>query len=407
MLIGVDASRAARGMRTGTEAYSIHLIRALIATVSEHRFRLYTPIPLPADIWSTLPPQQAIAAEVEAPRRPLPSIVDIQSADSRLQTQVIPFPRLWTHLRLAWEVRRSPPDVLFVPAHVMPLVCPVPTVVTVHDLGYLHHPESHRSFDRWYLDWTTRRHARLAAHIIADSQATRTDLIRHCDASPERITVVYPGCDESLKRVEDPTTIAAARARNGIDGCTHEARCGYLLYLGTLQPRKNLVRLVEAFARLEPSKRKLKLVLAGKRGWQYDDLFARVRSLGLQDQVVFTGYVVDSDKAALLSGAIALVYPSLYEGFGLPVLEAMACGTPVLTSDVSSLPEVAGSAALLVNPLDTDAIAQGICRLLEDAPLRQSLIEMGYEQVRRFSWASAAQQVLQVLVSVVCRPNNC
>jgi glycosyltransferase involved in cell wall biosynthesis len=293
-------------------------------------------------------------------------------------------------------VRRHPPDVLFVPAHVMPLACPVPSVVTVHDLGYLLYPEAHRPFDRWYLGWTTRRHARLAACVIADSEATRADLIRHYQTDPERIVTVYPGRDESLTRVDAPEAISAAKTRYAIDG-------DYLLYLGTLQPRKNLVRLVEAFAHLQPLTPGLHLVLAGKKGWLYDDLFARAEALGLRDCVLFIGYLADDDKAPLLSGARALVYPSLYEGFGFPVLEAMACGTPVLTSNVSSLPEVVGDAALLVDPLDVDVIAEGMSRLITDDELRVTLVEKGYAQVRKFSWAHAAREVLQVLEAVASR----
>jgi glycosyltransferase involved in cell wall biosynthesis len=373
MLIGIDASRAARARRTGTEAYSLHLIQALVGTECGHRFRLYTPTQI-----SNLPGPLAQAAAGK-------------SQISNFEVHVIPFPRLWTHLRLAWELKRCPPDVLFVPAHVLPLICPVPALVTVHDLGYLHYPETHRRFDRWYLDWTTRRHVRLAARIIADSQATRDDLIRYYRADPARIAVVYPGRDESLARVSDPETVAAVKARYGISR-------DYLLYVGTLQPRKNLVRLVEAFAQIQNSN--LQLVLAGQKGWSYTHLFARVEALGLSGAVIFTGYVADDDKAALLSGATALLYPSLYEGFGLPVLEAMACGTPVLTSDVSSLPEVAGEAALLINPLDTEAIAAGMARLVADASLRGSLVERGWSQIRQFSWAKAARQVLEAIESV-------
>jgi len=380
MLIGVDASRVSRARRTGTEAYSLHLIRALIETGCDHQFRLYTPTPLSPDLEEELGLIVSSRGQV----------------NSCCEVRVIPFPRLWTHLRLAWEVSCHPPDVLFVPAHVMPLVCPVPAVVTVHDLGYLHYPQAHRRFDRWYLDWTTRRHARRVVCVIADSQATRADLIRHYQADPDRIVVVYPGRDTSLTRVDDREVIGAVKRRYGIGG-------DYLLYLGTLQPRKNLVCLVEAFVRLQPLTADLRLVLAGKKGWLYDDLFARVEALGLEDRVLFTGYVADDDKAALLSGALALVYPSLYEGFGLPVLEAMSCGTPVLTSNVSSLPEVAGHAALLVDPLDVGAIAEGMSRLIADEDVRHTLIEEGYQQVQRFSWVSAAREVLEVLESVASK----
>jgi glycosyltransferase involved in cell wall biosynthesis len=202
--------------------------------------------------------------------------------------------------------------------------------------------------------------------------------------------------------VNDPALIAGIKARYGITD-----NSDYLLYLGTLQPRKNLKRLVDAFAQLQAPTaslrrpgRGLQLVIAGKKGWRYADLFAQVESLGLSQRILFPGYIPDEDKAALISGATAVVYPSLYEGFGLPVLEAMACGTPVLTSNVSSLPEVAGDAALLVDPLDTQAITTGMSRLIADVDLRRLLVERGYGQMSKFSWARAAQQVLEVLESV-------
>lgn len=362
-VIGIDASRAARARRTGTETYALELIKALAALDSSLRLRLYTPhLPQHAD-W---------------PRAP------------HIEIRVIPWPRLWTHLRLSAELRLHPPDVLFVPAHVLPFYCPVPAVVTVHDLGYCYYPEAHRPFDRWYLDWTTRRHCRLARAIIADSVATKQDLVNFYQADPDRIRVIYLGRDERLARVSDPQVVAQTKIRYGLEG-------DYLLYIGTLQPRKNLVRLVEAFHLAARNLPGLKLIIAGQRGWLYNDLLARVQQLGLAKRVIFTGYIDDADKPALLSGALAYVFPSLYEGFGLPVLEAMACGTPVLTSNVSSLPEVAGDAALLVDPHDAPAIADGLTQLITNPDLRRSLVEAGYRQVQKFSWQRAATQVLEVL----------
>jgi len=281
----------------------------------------------------------------------------------------------------------------------MPVACPVPAVVTVHDLGYLYYPEAHRAFDRWYLHWSTRRHARLAACIVADSQATKEDLVQHYGANAARVRVVYPAYDETLQRVENPQIIAAVKARYSIRG-------DYLLHLGTLQPRKNLFRLIEAFARVQLSGSPsgdgvFQLVLAGKKGWDYEALARLVDKMGLQNRVIFTGYVAPGDKAALLSGAQALVFPSLYEGFGIPVLEAMACGVPVLTSRVSSLPEVAGDAAVLVDPLDVDDIAAGLRQIVCQSDLRHTLIARGYQQVQKFSWHRAAQQLWEVFDSAL------
>lgn len=367
MRIAIDASRAARARPTGTEAYSWHLIRAMHQARPDQPVTLYSPIPLPADF---------------VPSRP---------GEPAWEQRIIPCARLWTHLRLNWALRRDRPDLLFVPSHVMPVGCPVPAVVTVHDLGYRHYPAAHRAVDRWYLEWTTRRHAQRATRVVADSAATRDDLCRYYGAETARVRVVYPGRDETLQRVTDPAVLAALRDRYGIRG-------DYLLYLGTLQPRKNLARLVEAFAGLAD---RLQLVLAGRPGWLCEDLSVQTERLGLRGRVVMPGYVPPQDKAALLSGALALAFPSLYEGFGMPVLEAMACGVPVLTSNVSSLPEVAGDAALLVDPLSTSAIADGLARLAGDAGLRRTLVERGYRQVQRFSWSAAAAQVWEVFDSLV------
>ncbi|MCX7707409.1 MAG: glycosyltransferase family 4 protein, partial [Anaerolineae bacterium] len=321
MLIGIDASRAVIAQRTGTETYSLHLIRALLNLGSDHRFRLYT---------NGKPPEGLFGSENlrgdGLSRSAQPGATEVATTKKgvfRAEIRSIPFPRLWTHLRLSAEMALQPPDVLFVPAHVIPLLHPAASVVTVHDLGYLHYPESHRAWDRRYLDWSTRWSARQAAAVLVDSAATGRDLAEAYGISPAKIHVVYLGRDEGLHRVEDPDLLARTRAGYNLGE-------RYLLYVGTLQPRKNLVRVVEAFGRLagRPELADVRLVLAGKKGWFYDPLFARVSQLGLDGRVVFPGYVPDADLPALLSGAVAFVYPSLYEGFGIPVLEAGACGVP-------------------------------------------------------------------------------
>jgi glycosyltransferase involved in cell wall biosynthesis len=284
-----------------------------------------------------------------------------------------------------------PPDVLFVPAHVLPLIHPRRSVVTVHDVGYLSYPEAHRSADRRYLDWSTRWNAHQATAVLADSQATKDDLVRAYGVDPGKVHVVYLGRDEAVAPVTDRVRLADVQCRYGI-------ATPYLFYVGTLQPRKNLARVIDAFARVAGRLGDVQLVLAGKRGWLYDDLFAQVTRLGLERRVVFPGYVDDADLAALLSAALALVFPSLYEGFGIPVLEAGACGLPVITSNTSSLPEVAGDAALLVDPHDVDAIAEAMYRLATDPELRAELARRGQENVKRFSWEKCARETLAVLL---------
>jgi glycosyltransferase involved in cell wall biosynthesis len=369
MLIGIDASRTTADRRTGTETYSLYLIRELLALGRGHRFRLYF--------------RQA----------PSPDLFP-QSEDRR----VIPFPRLWTHLRLSWEMLSEPPDLLLVPSHVLPLVHPRLSVVTVHDLGYHYFPEAHTLSQNVYLRWSTRHNARTATRVLADSEATRRDLLEFYGIPGEKVAVVYPGRDEELAPVTDAAALAAIRARYGLGDA-------YLLYVGTLHPRKNLVRLIQAFAGLlrtlaaagQSPVSGLQLVLAGQKGWLYDEIWHQVDRLGLEHRVILTGYVPDADLPALLSGALAFVFPSLYEGFGLPVLEAMACATPVVCSSVSSLPEVVGEAALQVDPLDVEAWTGALHRIVTDAGLRRALIEQGFEQMRRFSWRRCAEETLRVL----------
>lgn len=382
MLIGIDASRALRKERTGTENYSWQLIRHLLALGSGHRFRLYCPQPPPAGLF-------------DPPDRPHVDAAGV----SPVETRVIPWPRLWTHLRLSLEVTRRRPDVLFVPSHVLPLFHPRHSVVTVHDLGYRLFPEAHKPLDRAYLDLSTRFNAHSAAAVLADSQATKDDLVRFTGVAPARVTVVHLGRDEMLAPEQDPGRLTEVQQRLGIASPGQPAP-RYMLYVGTLQPRKNLVRLVDAFAVARQQHPDLILVLAGRRGWLADPIFARVEALGLHDAVRFPGYVADADLPALLSGALCFAFPSLHEGFGFPVLEAQACGAPVLAANTSSLPEVAGDGALLVDPLDTDAIAAGLLRLAGDPALRDRLRAAGFANLHRFSWQRCARETLAVLEAV-------
>lgn len=352
--------------------YSVHVIREMLREGQEHSFRLYTNGEPPPDLF-------------DLPRSGVRSI---------------PFRRLWTHVRLSAEMVVHAPDVLFVPAHVLPLIHPAASVVTVHDLGYLRYPEAHEPAARRYLDWSTRWNGRQAAAVLADSQATKADLMQAYGVREDKIHVVYLGRDASLEQVANPLRLASIRAK-------YDLAQRYLLYVGTLQPRKNLVRVVQAFSCVasRPELSDVQLVLAGKKGWLYDALFEQVTREGLAERVIFPGYVPDEELPALLSAATAFVFPSLYEGFGIPVLEAGGCGLPVITSNTSSLPEVAGDAALLVDPHDVDAIAEAMYRIVTDRELAAELTRRGHENVKRFSWEKCARETLAVLESVA-RPGS-
>lgn len=376
MILGIDASRALRppSQRTGTELYARHLIDAML--------KLAPALPSPPSIrlYSDVTPDEAA-----------------RQAWKTADWRVMPSPRLWTHARLSLEMAQRPPAALFVPAHVLPLWRPPCTLVTIHDLGYLFFPQAHSPRQRWYLDWSTRWNGRVATHVLADSQATAADLRQRLAVPSNRISVVYPGFIPTRQRVMDSDHVEAVLARYGI-------RPPYFLYVGTLQPRKNLVRLAQALARVlargsaeRPDAAPPMLVLAGKPGWLSDQVLPPIEALGLGDRVRTLGYVPEADLPALLTGAAALAFPSLYEGFGFPILEAQACGAPVLTSTTSSCPEVAGAGALLVDPHDVEAMADGLWRLLTEPALARHLAAQGAANVRRFRWETAAQQVFDVL----------
>ena len=393
MHIGIDASRVTVAERTGTEHYTFELLAALAQLDRQNRYTLYC-----NQLPTALPP-----------------------LGPNFSLRHIPFPRLWTHARLSAELALHPPDVLFVPAHVLPLGVllrwRMRTIVTIHDMGYMRFPESHTPAQRRYLRLSTRWSARAASQLIAISHTTRDDLVRYVGAPPAKISVVHHGVSPRFQPVEDQELIAATQAKYGITP-------PYFLYVGTIQPRKNLARLLEAFASatrdwsVETGARAPsaqfpaaplsagkgftpQLVIAGKRGWLTGEIERQSAQLfGLNSPAVrFTGYIADQDLPALLSGALAFVFPSLYEGFGLPLLEAMACGTPVLASATSALPEIAGDAALLIDPEDTAAIAAGLARLARDAALRDDLRARGLARAAQFTWKRCAEETLAVLLN--------
>jgi glycosyltransferase involved in cell wall biosynthesis len=225
--------------------------------------------------------------------------------------------------------------------------------------------------------------------IIADSMVTRDDLLKFGAIPAEKVTVIYPGIDPDLGPVTDEEQLSLARQKYDISS-------PYVIYIGTLQPRKNLVRLIDSFV---SSSVDHQLVIAGKAGWLSGPILERLQALSAaeKERIRLPGYIAGEDKGALISGADALLFPSLYEGFGFPLLEGNVCATPVLSSNSSSLPEIANGAALLVDPLDESAITEGIQRILHDEHLRRRLIEAGLNNARRFDWSVAAEKTLDVL----------
>ena len=353
MRIAIDASRTTVARITGTERYAIELIRALLNAGSGHQFTLYFRDPPPPELFPGFPAEQM---------------------------RVIPQRRVWTHTRFAAAIARDRPDLTFVPAHPLPYALPGRAAVTVHDLGFRYFPAAHPARQRLYLDLTTRYSAARAGVVLADSGATARDLVELYGVRPGKIRVVYPGVT-----APPPGDLAAVRARYGLPE-------RYFLFVGTLQPRKNIACLVQSYQRWRGQNPgdEAGLVLAGSKGWLYDDMWA-----GGLPGLHLTGYIDEADKGALYAGALALVFPSLYEGFGFPVIEAMHCGTPVIASNTSSLPELVADAGLLVDPIDIGAIAAAMTRVAAGEALRADLAERGRARARYFTWDRAAAETLR------------
>jgi glycosyltransferase involved in cell wall biosynthesis len=296
-------------------------------------------------------------------------------------------------VRIGWEQLVQPfvlwqekIDLLHSLAFVTPLLSPCPSVITIYDLSFLIFPQGFRHSKRLYLTLLTRPSARKARRIITISESTKRDTVRLLGVSSKKVDVVYCGVDKAFHPLPEGE-VASFRQKHGLPE-------RIILFVGTIEPRKNVVRLIEAYSRLRDGQ--VKLVIGGDRGWLYEEVFARVEELELTGDVLFPGYIPPDELPLWYNAAELFVYPSLYEGFGLPPLEAMACGTPVITSTVSSLPEVVGEAGLTVDPMDSKGLAEAMNQVLGDGALRQSMRERGLARAGCFSWARAARETVGV-----------
>ncbi len=402
MVIGFDASRAFSKERTGTENYSYQLLKNLIKLDKGNLYKVFIRPGAKIDL-----------------KFPL-----------NFQVELIDFPRLWTQAGLAMETFQTKLDVLFVPSHTLPLIRKpgLKTVVTVHDLGAEYLPQMHQVKQRLYLNWMTRFQLKSATKIIAVSNATKEDLIKKVRIDPKKIEVIYEGVDRDLfKPVKSDILSDVLKHYNLIPKT-------YFLFVGTIQPRKNLERLIRAYAAFAQQSRSLvrqrkrpavfwtsdtlsgaapdrlgltafgdsfapDLVFVGGRGWLSDEIYELPKKLGIEDKVKFLGRVEDKDLPALYSGALALTFPSLFEGFGLPILEAFACECPVITSNYSSMLEIGSSAGYLVNPESEDEIANALKFFLNEEN-REKFIKKGLTRVKLFNWEKTAKETLKVLKEV-------
>jgi len=368
--IGIDAHSVGTKLG-GNESYAVNLIEALAQIDSVNKYTIYVTTNEARDRFTDRWPNFKV-------RSTLP------------HTPLIRIP-----LTLSAELRKHPVDILHV-QFTAPPFCPCPVVVSIHDLSFEHLPETFKRRSRTQLRLTVRRSARRATRILSLSEHTRRDIIETYRIDAEKVSAIPLAAADHFRPVADNRELQRVRHKYGIDG-------DYILCVGSIQPRKNVARLIRAYALLRGnfSADKLpKLVLVGKCAWLYDETLRTLEKTGVKDTSVVTGYVPESDLPALYSGALCFVYPSYFEGFGLPPLEAMKCGTPVIVGNRTSLPEVVGDAALSVDPFDIEAIAAAITRLMNNSALRDELSVRGQERARMFSWQHTAEETLKIYTEV-------
>ena len=373
MLIGIDGNEANVKNRVGSNVYAFQLLWNIfnIQRKSEKKIRF----------------------KIYLKKKPLG---DLPEKGDWWQYKILKPSALFTQLRLPLQLylEKKKPDVFFTPGHYAPRVSPVPTVISIMDLAFLRFPGQFRRKDLYQLINWTKYSVNNASHIFTISEFSKKEIIYFYNYPKEKITVTYPGTNNSeLQNPKSKTKIKNLKLKIK----------NYFLYIGTLQPRKNLITLIEAFKKINSSQNselsKLKLVIVGKKGWMYEEIFGKVKQLRLEDKVIFTGFVSEEEKTALLKNAIAYVLPSLYEGFGIPVIEAMQAGCPVVISRNSSLPEVGGEAAEYIqNPQKVDSIQKSMQKMVKLAPEeRNKLIKKGYSQAQKFSWERCAKKTLEIL----------
>jgi len=364
MIIGIDGNEANVQHKVGVSVYTINLLTYFHSQASkELQFIVYLRKPPQAD----LPP-----------------------STDYFSYKVVWGPILWSQVLLPlhlwiYKIMGKKLQVFFSPAHYIPRFCPFPTVVTIHDLSYLYFPNEFLKKDLYQLKNWTEYALNKSVQIIAVSKTTKKDIMHEYSILDKKIEVVYNG----YEHLKEPTTHHRPLTTNP-----------YFLYIGTIQPRKNIGLLITAFSQFKKTHPKYKLTLAGKKGWLYEDIFSQVKHLELEDSVVFPGFVSEEEKNNLYKGATAFILPSLYEGFGIPLLEAMAHNCPVLSSFSSSLPEVGGEACLYFDPKNNDDLIEKLNLITTDTDLVQKLIAAGKKRIETFSWEESGKKTLHILQSI-------
>ncbi len=376
MHIAIDAHSIGTRL-AGNESYVTNLIEALAEIDTVNRYTLYVTKQTAIERFQNRWPH--VCVRLTLPHTPLIRIP----------------------LTLTRELRRRPVDLLHV-QYTAPLWTPCPVVATIHDLSFEHLPQTFTRRSRAQLRLTVRRTARTASHLIASSEYSRRDIIETYNVKESRVSVAPLAAPDHFAPVTNEEELRRVRAAYRIEG-------DYILAVGSVQPRKNLPRLIAAYANLRRARSRVKLpmlVIVGKLGWLYEETLRAIEEHKASDDVLWTGYVPEPDLPALYTSATCFAYPSYFEGFGLPPLEAMQCGAPVIAGNQTSLPEVVGDAGLLIDPFNQQAIADALARVIDDASLRTEMRRKGLAQAKKFSWSSTAQLTLKVYERAVYHTND-
>lgn len=366
MIIGLDANEANVKNRVGSGIYAFNLLKQF-AKDKSHQFLIFLK---------------------EKP------IDDLPSESNSFKYQVFGPKKLWTQFALPFKLSfGSKIDIFLSLSHYGPRFSKVPYAVTIFDLSYLHFPELFNKDDLYQLTNWSKYSILKSRHIFTISQSSKDDIIKNYKVDASKVTVTYPGYDESRFKTQSKEKVEKIKNVYKIKG-------EYLIFVGTLQPRKNIERLIDAYKTIIYDS-KIQLVIAGKKGWMYDQIFQKVKDEKLEKEVIFTDYVSADNLPPLISGAKAYILPSLWEGFGIPVIEAQACSVPTVVSNVSSLPEIVGDSAILVDPENAKSMADGIKKVLTDEKIRSDLVKKGLINVKRFSWQKCADQTITALGKIV------
>lgn len=367
MTIGIEAERANNPQKTGVEHYAQQLILQFAKLDQENEYILY--LRTTPEKWIT-----------ELPKN--------------FRYKVLPFPKFWTQLRLSVELLLHPVDRLFVPASAIPLWSPKKSICTIHDAAFLFYPETFTWFNRNFLHWSYKYIAWKASTIIAVSEATKKDLVTYYKIAPDKIQVIYHGYTPVH---QDSSSTSEASPKTETLDIRNRLPEKYVLFLSTLQPRKNLERLIEAFRALKNKRPELphKLVIVGRRGWKTEKIVQAIERNN--DIVVYLDYVTDLERSIVYQKASLMAMPSLYEGFGMWILEAFDASLPQITSNISSMPEVGGNACEYCDPKDVASITQALERVLCDPLRSEQLVTLGHAQLAQFSWERCARQTLEAI----------